>query len=419
MATHAAVAAPTLPVSIDDVRVAHDRIRASIVRTPTLISKTLSQMTGATVYLKFENLQFTAAYKERGALNTLLQLSPEACAKGVIAASAGNHAQGLAYHANRLGIPATIVMPVNTPTVKVMQTEGHGANVVLHGETFDAAYAHARILEGECGFTFVHPFDDPRVIAGQGTVAVEMLEDMPEIDTLVIPIGGGGLISGMSTVAHAASRAPGGHPIEIVGVQAELFPSMFNRINGTDMPCAGDTLAEGIAVKEPGAITSKMVAELVDEIVLVSERSLEESVSLLLQIEKTVVEGAGAAGLAALMAYPERFRGRTVGIILCGGNIDTRLLANVLLRDLARSGRLARLRVRMQDQPGALYNVARIFDAQRVNIIEVYHQRIFTSLPAKGLFTEIECEARDRGHLNRLIAALREGGYETSMVEQA
>ncbi len=418
MATLAAVAAPALPVSIDDVRAAHDRIRASIVRTPTLISRTLSQMTGATVYLKFENLQFTAAYKERGALNTLLQLSPEACAKGVIAASAGNHAQGLAYHANRLGIPATIVMPTNTPTVKVTQTEGHGAKIVLHGDTFDAAYAHARVLEGECGFTFVHPFDDPRVIAGQGTTAIEMLQDVPDIDLMVVPIGGGGLISGVATVTRAATQE-GGHPIEVVGVEAELFPSMYNRINGTTMPCAGDTLAEGIAVKEPGGITSKMVAELVDDIVLVSERSLEMAVSLLLQIEKTVVEGAGAAGLAALLQHPERFKGRTVGIVLCGGNIDTRLLANVLLRDLARSGRLARLRIRLQDQPGALYNVARIFDEERVNIIEVYHQRVFTTLPAKGLITDIECEARDRAHLDRLVAALKAAGYETSTVELA
>ncbi|WP_293876535.1 MULTISPECIES: threonine ammonia-lyase [unclassified Sphingomonas] len=414
MATKHAAASSAIPVTIDDVRAAHARIRDAIVRTPTLVSKTLSDMTGATVYLKFENLQFTAAYKERGALNTLLQLSPEARAKGVIAASAGNHAQGLAYHANRLGIPATIVMPRTTPTVKVTQTEGHKAKVVLEGETFDAAYAHARVLEAECGYTFVHPFDDPRVIAGQGTAAIEMLEDVPGLDTLLIPIGGGGLISGTAVVARAAD-----HPIEIVGVQAELFPSMYNRIRGTNLPCAGDTLAEGIAVKEPGGITSGIIADLVDDIVLVGERNLEEAVSLLLQIEKTVVEGAGAAGLAALMAYPERFRGRTVGIVLCGGNIDTRLLANVLLRDLARSGRLARLRVRLRDQPGALFNVARIFDQQRVNIIEIYHQRIFTSLPAKGLVTDIECEARDRDHLNRLIAALRDGGYETSMVEQA
>ncbi len=400
------------PVTIDDVRAAHARIGDAIVRTPTLISRTLSQLTGATVYLKFENLQFTAAYKERGALNTLLQLNPQVA--GVIAASAGNHAQGLAYHANRLGIPATIVMPTNTPTVKVMQTEGHGATVILHGDAFDDAYAHARELEAARGFTFVHPFDDARIIAGQGTVAIEMLEDVPGIDTFVTPIGGGGLISGMATVARAWGR-----PIDVIGVEAELFPSMYNRINGTSMPCAGDTLAEGIAVKEPGAITSQMVADLVDDIVLVSERSLEEAVSLLLQIEKTVVEGAGAAGLAALLQHPERFRGKTVGVVLCGGNIDTRLLANVLLRDLARSGRLARLRVRLQDQPGALFKLVRVFDAERVNIIEVYHQRVFTTLPAKGLITDIECETRDRAHLDRLVEAIRLAGYEVSLVELA
>lgn len=413
MATLAA-SEPLLPVSMDDVRTAHARISASVVRTPTLISRTLSELTGATVYLKFENLQFTAAYKERGALNTLLLLSDEAKAKGVIAASAGNHAQGLAYHANRLGVPATIVMPTTTPIVKIVQTEGHGATVVLEGETFDAAYAHARVLEAQRGFTFVHPFDDPRVIAGQGTVALEMLADVPAIDTFITPIGGGGLISGMATVARAAD-----HPIEMIGVEAELFPSMFNRINGTDMPCAGDTLAEGIAVKEPGQITATMVRALVDDIVLVSERSLEQAVSLLLQIEKTVVEGAGAAGLAALLGQPDRFRGRTVGIVLCGGNIDTRLLANVLLRDLARSGRLARLRVRLQDQPGALYNVARIFDQERVNILELSHQRIFTNLPAKGLSLDVECETRDRAHLDRLLLALRAANYTVATVELA
>jgi threonine dehydratase len=366
------------------------------------------------VYLKFENLQFTAAYKERGALNTLLQLDAEARSKGVIAASAGNHAQGLAYHATRLGIPSTIVMPKNTPIVKVTQTEGHGANVVLHGETFDAAYQHSRELEAECGFTFIHPFDDPRVIAGQGTATLELLEDVPGIDTLVIPIGGGGLISGAAVVAKAQDR-----PIEVLGVQAELYPSMYNRIHQTEMPCAGDTLAEGIAVKYPGAMTAKIVEALVDDIVLVGERRLEEAVSLLLQIEKTVVEGAGAAGLAALLSEPERFKGKTVGTILCGGNIDTRLLANVLLRDLARSGRLARLRIRLQDRPGALFHVARIFHEQGVNIIEVYHQRVFTSLPAKGLVTDIECETRDRNHLDRLITALRRAQYEVSMVESA
>jgi len=412
MATRTAPTEQQLPVSLADVTAARARIGDAIVRTPTLISRTLSDLTGAEVYLKFENLQFTAAYKERGALNTLLQLDPDT--SGVIAASAGNHAQGLAYHATRLGIPSTIVMPKNTPTVKVTQTEGHGATVILEGETFDAAYAHARQLEAEQGLTFVHPFDDARIIAGQGTVALEMLEAVPDLDMLVVPIGGGGLISGMATVAKAA-----GHAIEVVGVEAELYPSMYNRIHHTDMPCAGDTLAEGIAVKEPGAITSKMVEALVDDIVLVGERRLEEAVSLLLQIEKTVVEGAGAAGLAAMLSEPERFRGRKVGTVLCGGNIDTRLLANVLLRDLARSGRLARLRIRLQDRPGALFNVARIFHEQGVNIIEVYHQRVFTTLPAKGLITDIECETRDRNHLDRLITALRRAQYEVSQVELA
>lgn len=414
MATAPALDADPLPVSLADVQGAAARIAGAVVRTPTLHSQTLSQLTGAQVWLKFENHQFTAAYKERGALNTLLQMAPEARAKGVIAASAGNHAQGLAYHGNRLGIPVTIVMPHSTPTVKVTQTEGHGATVVLEGETFDAAYAHARQLEGERGLTFVHPFDHPHIIAGQGTVALEMLADAPAIDTLVIPIGGGGLFSGMGTAARGLK--PG---IQLVGVQAELYPSMYAALRHVDMPCEGDTLAEGIAVKHPGALTMRFVEALADDILLVSERDLEKSVSLLLQIEKTVVEGAGSAGLAALLAQPERFRGREVGIVLCGGNIDTRLLANVLLRDLARSGRLARLRVRLQDRPGALFNVARVFHEQQVNIIEVYHQRVFTTLPAKGLITDIECETRDGAHLERLLAALKATGYEAHLVELA
>lgn len=403
-----------LPVTIADVRAAHARISGAIVRTPTLISQTLSALTGATVYLKFENLQFTAAFKERGALNRLLLLGDNARKNGVIAASAGNHAQGLAYHGRRLGVPVTIVMPVPTPTVKVMQTESHGATVVMHGETFDEAYAHARSLEAERGLTFVHPFDEPDVIAGQGSVALEMLEDVPGLDMLVIPIGGGGLISGCAVVAKSINP-----DIEIIGVEAELYPSMYAVQKGVEMPCEGDTLAEGIAVKEPGQLTRQFVANLVDDIVLVAERHLEESVSLLLQIEKTVAEGAGAAGLAALLAHPERFKGKTVGLILCGGNIDTRLLANVLLRDLARSGRLARIRVRLQDRPGALFNVCRIFNEQAVNIIEIYHQRVFTTLPAKGLITDIECETRDADHLARLMKALTDGGYEASPVELA
>ena len=403
-----------LPVTIADIRLAHERIAPSVVRTPTLHSKTLSTLTGANVWLKFENLQFTAAYKERGALNKLLQLTGEERARGVIAASAGNHAQGLAYNGARLGIPVTIVMPKPTPTVKVQQTEGHGAEVILFGERFDDAQAKANEIAAARGLVFVHPFDDPAIIAGQGTVAVEMLEDVPEIDTLAIPIGGGGLISGCATAARAIRP-----DVDVVGVQAELFPSMYARLAGLELPCEGDTLAEGIAVKEPGRITFGIVKALIEDIVLVSERDLERAVSLLLQIEKTVVEGAGAAGLAALLAHPKRFAGRNVGLVLCGGNIDTRLLANVLLRDLARSGRLARLRIRLQDRPGALFNVARVFDEQQVNIIEVYHQRVFTSLPAKGLITDIECETRDAGHLDRLMVALGVAGFEVSRVELA
>ena len=401
-------------LTIDDVRAAADRIRGAVVRTPTMYSKTLSDISGADIWLKFENLQFTAAYKERGALNALLLLSQEQRDRGVIAASAGNHSQGLSYHGTRLGVPVTIVMPRTTPTVKVMQTESVGGNVVLHGETFDEAYAHARKLEKELGLTFVHPFDDPHVAAGAGTTALEMLEDAPEIDCIVTPIGGGGLISGMSTVARALRPE-----MQVIGVQAALFPSMYAKVKGEQRDCGGDTLAEGIAVKAPGAFTSQVIAERVDDIVLVSEEALEKAVSLLLQIEKTVVEGAGSAGLAAVLEHRERFAGRKIGLVLCGGNIDTRLLANVLLRDLARSGRLARLRITLQDRPGALYRVMREFEVHNVNIIEIYHQRIFTSLPAKGLITDIECEARDREQIDALVEGLRANGYSVSQVELA
>lgn len=399
-------------LTLDDVLAAHERIREAIVATPTLHSQTLSQLTGANIYLKFENLQFTAAFKERGALNALLQLSPEALKRGVIAASAGNHAQGLSYHGTRLGALVTIVMPETTPTIKVMQTEAVGGKVVLHGEKFDDAYKHARLLEKELGLTFVHPFDDPHVAAGQGTIALEMLEAVPELDMLVVPIGGGGLLSGMGIAARGLKP-----DIGLVGVQAELFPSMYALLNNKQMPCEGDTLAEGIAVKVPGEFTSKVIRELVDEIVLVSEPQLETAVSLILQIEKTVVEGAGAAGLAAVMANPDMFRGKNIGIVLCGGNIDTRLLANVLLRDLARSGRLARLQITLQDRPGALFKVMKLFNDHQVNIIEIYHQRIFTTLPAKGLITDIECEARDADQLQRLIDDMRASGYKVARVE--
>ena len=401
-------------LTIADVRAAATRIAGAVVRTPTLHSRTLSAISGAEVWLKFENLQFTAAYKERGALNALLLLGGDRGNRGVIAASAGNHAQGLSYHGTRLGLPVTIVMPKTTPTIKVMQTESVGGKVVLEGETFDEAYAHARLLETELGLTFVHPFDDPHVAAGAGTVALEMLEDFPELDMLVVPVGGGGLLSGMGTAARAIKPEIG-----LIGVEAALYPSMYNRLKGTDLPCGGDTLAEGIAVKEPGEFTARVLESLIDDIVLVDEPALESAVALLLQIEKTVVEGAAAAGLAAVLAHRPLFEGRKVGIVLCGGNIDPRLLANVLLRDLARQGRLARLRITLQDRPGALFKVMREFDAHQVNIIEIYHQRIFTTLPAKGLITDIECEARDRDQLERLVEALRGKGYSVNPVELA
>ncbi|MBN8485224.1 MAG: threonine ammonia-lyase [Sphingomonadales bacterium] len=401
-----------LQLSLEDVRAAAARIEGAVVRTDCDYSRTLSEITGADIWLKFENLQFTAAYKERGALNALLHLSDEQRARGVIAASAGNHAQGLSYHGSRLGIPVTIVMPRPTPTVKVMQTEAVGGTVVLEGETFDEAYAHARSMERQLGLTFIHPFDHPLVAAGQGTVALEMLEDVPDLDMLVIPVGGGGLSTGMGVAARAIKP-----DIALIGVEAELFPSMYNKLKHDDLPCGGDTLAEGIAVKEPGQFTSNLLRGLLDDIVLVDEGSLERAVSLLLQIEKTVAEGAGAAGLAAVLAHPSRFKGRKIGIPITGGNIDTRLLANVLLRDLARSGRLARLRLTLQDRPGALFKVMREFDRHNVNIIEIYHQRIFTHLPAKGLITDIECEARDKEQLDALVETLREMGYSVTSVE--
>jgi threonine dehydratase len=412
MPATSAAAADTSLLTAEDVRAAARRIAGAVVRTPTLHSQTLSRITGAEIYLKFENLQFTAAYKERGALNAMLLLGAERCNRGVIAASAGNHAQGLSYHGSRLGVPVTIVMPKTTPTVKIMQTESVGGTVVLEGESFDEASEHARRLEKELGLTFVHPFDDPHVAAGQGTVALEMLEDVPDLDMLAIPVGGGGLASGMGTIARAINPSIG-----LIGVEAALYPSMYNVLKGTSLPAGGDTLAEGIAVKEPGEFTQKVLAGLLDDLVLVSEAQLEGAVALLLQIEKTVVEGAGAAGLAAVLANREKFAGRKVGIVLSGGNIDTRLLANVLLRDLARSGRLARLRLSLQDRPGALFKVIKEFDAHNVNIIEIWHQRIFTHLPAKGLVTDIECEARDREQLDALVAALRARGYEVSQVE--
>ena len=389
--------APTL----DDIRAAALRIEGAVIRTPTLKSGSLSALIGAEVWLKFENLQFTNSYKERGALNKLLQLTTEQRTRGVVAASAGNHAQAVAYHGRRLGIPVTIVMPMATPLMKVTQTEGHGATVVLKGEMFDDAHAYAKQLEAEQNLVFIHPFDDPEVIAGQGTIALEMLADAPDLDLLVVPIGGGGLISGVATAAKAIKPS-----IEIIGVEAELYPSMKNVIDGGSGVIGGDTIAEGIAVKEPGELTRRIIDGLVNDILLVGESQLEHAVALLVAVEKTVVEGAGAAGLAAMLADPGRFAGRKVGTVLCGGNIDTHLLANVLVRELVRSGRVARLSILAPDKPGVLVRIADCFLQHRVNIIEVHHQRIFTTLPAKDTLIEVECEARDAAAIDRVIEAL-------------
>ncbi|HEY7550191.1 MAG TPA: threonine ammonia-lyase [Hyphomicrobiaceae bacterium] len=394
-----------LPVALGAVEAARRRLLGAVVETQCDWSRTLSLILGCKVWLKFENLQFTASFKERGALNRLSALSEEERRLGVIAMSAGNHAQGVAYHARRLSIPATIVMPVSTPTVKVVNTRRHGAEVILRGETVEEAAAFARDYGRERRLTFIHPYDDPLVIAGQGTVALEMLGAAPEIDVLVVPIGGGGLISGMAVAAKALKP-----DIEVIGVQAALYPSMYNTVKGESLPMRGDTLAEGIAVKAPGQVTREIVRALVDDIVLVTEAEIEHALSLLITIEKTVVEGAGAAGLAAVCAQQGRFEGRNVGLVLCGGNIDTRLLAGVLTRELAREGRLSQLSIDLADRPGQLAKVANLLGEAGANIVEVYHQRVFTELPAKGALLEVVIETRDRAHLDETVAKLKAAG---------
>ena len=403
-----------LPVTIEDVEAARRRVLGEVIETDCDRSRTLSQMLGCTIWLKFENLQFTASFKERGAINRLSALSDEERRRGVIAMSAGNHAQGVAYRASRLRIPATIVMPVSTPTVKVVNTRRHGAEVILHGETVEEAAAFAREHRRERCLTFIHPYDDPLVIAGQGTIALEMLGAAPEIDTLVVPIGGGGLISGMAVAAKALKP-----DIQVIGVQAALYPSMYNVIKGESLPMRGDTLAEGIAVKQPGQITAPIVGELADDIVLVSEDEIERAVSLLINIEKTVVEGAGAAGLGAVCTHPERFKGRNVGLVMTGGNIDTRLLAGVLTRELAREGRLSQLDIDLVDRPGQLAKVANLLGEAGANIVEVYHQRVFTDLPAKGALLEVVIETRDRAHLDETVGKLRAAGLEVEVRSNA
>jgi threonine dehydratase len=395
-------------VDFADIEAAAARLAGQVLDTPCLESRTLSQIVGAQVFLKFENLQFTASFKERGALNklaALLEGGPRP--KGVIAASAGNHAQGVAHHAQRLGLRAVIVMPEHTPTVKVERTRGFGAEVVLAGATFDAARDHALALAGREGLTFVHPFDDPRVIAGQGTIGLEMLRAQPSLDTLVVAVGGGGLISGIATAARHLK--PG---IEIVGVQTERFPAMYDAIKGTRHAMGPGTIAEGIAVGQPGRITESIVRALVDDLVLVDEGDVEQAILMLLEIEKTVVEGAGAAGLAALLREPARFAGRRVGLVLCGGNIDPLLLAAIIERGMVRAGRLARIRVGARDLPGVLARITAVVAEAGANIDEVHHQRAFSALSAQNVEVELVLQTRNQAHIADVVARLTAAGFD-------
>ena len=393
-------------IGIHDIERAAARLQGQLLATPCVESRTLSDIVGAQVFLKFENLQFTASFKERGACNKLVDLA-EAGVRGVVAMSAGNHAQGVAYHAQRLGMQAVIVMPRFTPGVKIERTRSFGAEVVLHGDTLDAARAHAFELAERDGLTFVHPYDDEAIIAGQGTIALEMLATVPDLDVLVIAVGGGGLISGMAVAARALK--PG---IEIVGVQTSRFPAMVNAIKGTHHAQGSSSIAEGIAVGTPGVLTQEIIKALVDDMLLVDEGDIEQAVLMLLEIEKTVVEGAGAVGLAAMLRHPERFRGKKVGLVLCGGNIDPLLLAAIIERGMVRAGRLARLRVSARDVPGMLARITTTVAEAGANIDEVHHQRAFTMLAAQNVEIELVLQTRGREHLATVLAALRQAGFE-------
>ena len=395
-----------MSVTLDDIRAAAERLKGHIERTPCRYSRTLSQIAGAEVWVKFENLQFTAAFKERGALNKLLQLSGAERKRGVIAASAGNHAQGLAYHGQRLGVPVVIVMPRLTPMVKIEHTRGFGAEVILQGETYDDASLYAREVCAQRDMVFVHAFDDLDVIAGQGTIALEMLEDAPDLEVLPIPIGGGGLISGMATAARALRP-----DIGIVGLEAAMYPSFTARMRGLRPNLGGQTIAEGIAVKTVGELTYAIARPLIDEVLLIEEGDLERAVALYVNVEKTVAEGAGAASLAALLAFPGKFRDRKVGLTLCGGNIDTRLLASVLMRELIRERRISSFRIIGDDRPGLLATVSAVIGGAGGNIIEVAHNRLALDVPAKGAEFDITVETRDARHTDEITDALREHGY--------
>jgi threonine dehydratase len=400
-------------VTLHDVRDAAARIAGAVARTPCLRSETLSRIAKADVWVKFENLQFTASFKERGALNTLLQLSPDERKRGVIAMSAGNHAQGVAYHAGRLAIPATIVMPSFTPNTKVAHTRGHGARVILSGNTLAEAGVEAHRLADAERLVFVHPYDDPRIVAGQGTMALEMLEDAPEIDTIVVPVGGGGMIAGIAIAAKGLKP-----DLRMIGVESAGYSSMRQLLAGEPVTAGGDTIAEGIAVRDIGKLPFEIARALLDRVVSVDEIAIERAIALFIEVEKTVTEGAGATGLAALLAHPELFAGRKVGLVLSGGNIDTRLLASVLLRGLVRDGRIVRLRLMIGDAPGQLARVATVIGRLGGNIVEVQHQRLF-GVVAKATELDVTVETRDRNHFKELVSALNTEGFTVRVLEGA
>jgi len=395
-----------LPISLLDIEAAARAIADAIEVTPARHSRILSAIAGADIYLKFENLQFTASFKERGALNKLLSLSKDERQRGVIAMSAGNHAQGVAYHAGRLGVPATIVMPEGTPFTKVKHTRGFGASVVIEGTTLSESYACANALALERGLTLIHPYDDPLVIAGQGTVALEFIAQVPELDILVVPVGGGGLISGMALAARA--KKP---DIRVYGAEAKLYPAMHNLLAKDNLPCAGQTIAEGIAVKDPGDLTRQIVVALVDDVLLIGEADIEGAIVKLLEIEKSLTEGAGATALAAVLANPAIFKRRKVGVVISGGNIDMRLLSNVILRELAREGRILSLTIAIEDRPGLLARVSRIIGEAGGNILEVSHNRLMTGTSAKSADLGLVVEARDGTHAGEIKTRLQEAGF--------
>jgi threonine dehydratase len=392
---------PMIPLTLADIQMARQRIGTQVLNTPCLESKTLSDITGAQVFLKFENHQFTASFKERGACNKLQSMSPQQRKNGVIAMSRGNHAQGVAYHAQLLGIRAVIVMPKATSVVKVERTRGFGAEVVLFGDNLDQSRAHAQALAHEQNLTFIHPYDDAAIVAGQGTIALEMLEAIPSLDTLVIAIGGGGLIGGIATAAKTLKPE-----LMVYGIQTERFPSMVNAVKGLNMPYGTTTIADGIAVSVPGVINQALVNHYVDDLLVVTEGDIEQAILLLLDVEKTVVEGAGAVGLAALIKYPDRFKGKKVGLVLCGGNIDPLLLSSIIERGMVRTGRLARLKISAGDVPGTLASITHIIAQCEANIDEVHHQRAFTHLAAQSVEIEVVIQTRNMAHVREVMAKL-------------